>query len=275
MAEHRKVTHDGIEDSEAAERRSPSSRTVYEAIALEGEEELERPSAALFWSGLASGLSMGFSMVAEGVLQASLPDTPWRHLVSKIGYSFGFIIIILGRQQLFTENTLTPLLPVLRHGDRTRIVNLLRLWAVVLAANLLGAAAFAVVATRSRIFEPQVLQAFGDIGRLDLEPRFGGILLRGIFAGWLIALIVWLLPYAESFRVVVIAGIAWLVGAAALSHVIAGSVSVFAAAVTGDVTWGHALAGYTLPALIGNTIGGCLLVGALNHRQVVAGAEEP
>src|SRR3954467_9003118 len=97
-------------DQEAEDRSAPSGKVVYHAIVKEADEELERSVAALFWSGLAAGLSMGFSLVGEAILRAHLPDEPWRPLVAKIGYSFGFLIVILGRQQLFTENTLTPML---------------------------------------------------------------------------------------------------------------------------------------------------------------------
>src|SRR5215207_8851999 len=106
-----------VEHREAEERSAPSGKVVYKAILKEGEGELARSSSALFWSGLAAGLSMGLSMIAEGLLHAHLPDAPWRPLVAKFGYSVGFLIVILGRQQLFTENTLTPVLPLLRRKD--------------------------------------------------------------------------------------------------------------------------------------------------------------
>ena len=87
---------------EEAERRSAVSvLVVHEAIRGEGEQELQRPVSALFWSGLAAGLSMGFSLIAEGLLRSRLPDAPWRPIVTKLGYSFGFLLVILGRQQLF------------------------------------------------------------------------------------------------------------------------------------------------------------------------------
>src|SRR4051812_30179237 len=103
---------EGEKAGEARERRSVSARIVHEAVLAEGLEELERTSAALAWSGLAAGLSMGFSLAAEGLLRAHLPDTSWRPLVDRLGYSIGFLIVILGRQQLFTENTLTVILPL-------------------------------------------------------------------------------------------------------------------------------------------------------------------
>ncbi|HYE95312.1 MAG TPA: formate/nitrite transporter family protein [Rubricoccaceae bacterium] len=259
------------EAADAASRSAPGGRVVYEAILIEGEEELARPSSALFWSGLAAGLSMGFSLVAQGLLQAALPGTPWRTLVAKLGYSIGFLLVILGRQQLFTENTLTPVLPLLKRKDASTAGHVLRLWGVVLAANLLGALVFALVAARTTAFDPEVRAAFVEIGRRAMEPGFATVLLRGIFAGWLIALLVWLLPYAESARVLVIVIVTYLVGVAHLSHIIAGSVDTFALAAAGRASWGAVLLGYTLPTLIGNVLGGVTLVAALNHAQIVSG----
>src|SRR3954468_21000345 len=94
------------EQKEAEERSSVTVHVVHEAVRREGEEELKRTSTALAWSGLAAGLSMGFSLIAEGLLRSKLPDVPWRPLLTKLGYSAGFVLVILGRQQLFTENTL-------------------------------------------------------------------------------------------------------------------------------------------------------------------------
>ena len=256
---------------DAQHRSAPSSKVVHEALMIEAHEELARPSAALFWSGLAAGLSLGFSLVVEGILHASLPESDWRPLVAKLGYGAGFLIVILGRQQLFTENTLTPMLPVLRERKAAPVRAMLRLWIIVLGSNLIGAAAFGIVIAQSHMFAPDVQVAFRDIGLKALEPGFGMIVLRGIFAGWLVALLIWMLPFAESSRVFIILLLAWIIGVGELSHVIAGSVDVFALAAAGHESWGRALASFTLPSLIGNIIGGCLLVAALNHKQVVAG----
>ena len=264
--------HDPAEQ-EAQERSSPSGKVVYKAILKEADDELGRPSPALFWSGLAAGLSMGFSLVAEGLLRARLPDAPWRPLVAKFGYSVGFLLVILGRQQLFTENTLTPVLPLLQRKDRYTLLNTLRLWGVVLAANLLGALLFALVAARTNTFDPEVKEAFFAIGREASDHPFGTLLLRGVFAGWLIATIVWLLPFAESARFFVIIAVTYVVGLANLSHVVAGAVEVFAVAWAGRTEWWSAVAYYLVPTLLGNIIGGVTLVAAINHAQVVAGGK--
>ncbi|HLM68723.1 MAG TPA: formate/nitrite transporter family protein, partial [Longimicrobium sp.] len=95
------------EEKQAEEEQSLDARTTHEIIRRQGEHELTRTNAALAWSGLAAGLAMGFSLVAQGILREYLPDAHWRPLVTSLGYSVGFLIVILGSQQLFTENTLT------------------------------------------------------------------------------------------------------------------------------------------------------------------------
>jgi formate/nitrite transporter FocA (FNT family) len=259
------------ENEEAEERSSPSGKVIYKAILSEGEEELERPTSALFWSGLAAGLSMGFSMIAEGLLRANLPEAHWNILVTKFGYCAGFLIVVLGRQQLFTENTLTPILPLLQKRPQASVRNVMRLWITVLLANMLGALVVAFAVTHTDGFSAEASQAFRDIGAQAMQPSFGGHIMRGIFAGWLIALMVWVLPFAESARVWVIIVLTYLVGLGEFSHIIAGAVEVFTLAAAGGAGWGEVVGGYLVPTLIGNVIGGVMLVAMLNHAQVTAG----
>ena len=259
------------EEEEVEERRAPSSDIVYHAILREGEEEMERTTSALFWSGLAAGLAMGFSLVAEGLLRARLPEAEWTPLVSRFGYSVGFLLIVLGRQQLFTENTLTVILPLLREMRQERFRSAARVWIIVLLANLVGAALFAFVLGRTQLFEPKVLETFLRIGREAMNHPFLVLLLRAIFAGWLIALMVWLLPFAESARVTVIIIVTYVVGLAGFTHVIAGSVETMLLCVVGERSWSDYFFHFLGPAFIGNSIGGVSLVAALNHAQVNSG----
>jgi formate/nitrite transporter FocA (FNT family) len=235
---------------------------------------LARTSGALFWSGLAAGLSMGLSMIAQGVMTHYLPDSPWRPLVASLGYSLGFLVVVLGRQQLFTENTLTPILPLLERPTWRNLRNVLRLWSVVLVANLLGCLALALVVENTGTFEPAIRAEFTHMGHEVLAPSFGIVMIRGIFAGWMIALMVWILPFAGTGRIWVIILITYVVGICHFSHVIAGTIEVFTLAATGEVSWGQALVGFTVPALLGNILGGVLLVAGLNNAQVVANEPE-
>src|SRR4051794_14150866 len=145
---------------EAEERSSVTPHVVHEAVRREGEEELKRSTSALAWSGLAAGLSMGFSLVAEGILRDRLPDASWRPLVTKFGYSAGFLLVILGRQQLFTENTLTPMLPLFHKKDLSTAKSVGRLWATVLIANLVGALVMAWTLANTGAFPSAVKTAF-------------------------------------------------------------------------------------------------------------------
>ena len=253
------------------ERRSaPRTEVVYEAIREEGAGELARSSSALAWDGLAAGLSMGFSLVAEGLLRSHLPDAEWRPLVSKLGYSAGFLIIVLGRHQLFTENTLTAVLPLLQSKNAETLLSMLRLWAVVLLANVAGALIFAFTISHTELFEPNVREAFTEIGREALKGWWALTFLRGVFAAWLIAMMVWMLPASESARFFVVVAMTYLVALGGFAHVVAGSVEVFYAVLSGAASWGDYFR-WMLPTLAGNILGGTTLVAALGHAQVVAG----
>ncbi len=256
-------------------RTAPRAIIVHEAIRHEGELELRRSSSALAWSGLAAGLSMGFSLVTEGLLVQHLPDAPWRPLVSKFGYSIGFLIVILGRQQLFTENTLTPILPLMHRPSALTLLHVIRLWLVVLAANLSGALLFAWGLVHTDVFPAETKKIFMVLGYQALKGDFLTVLFSAVFAGWLIALTIWLLPFAETARVTVIIIITYLIGLGGFRHIIAGSVETFYLVTTGAISWGSYLMEFFVPTLAGNLIGGIALVAAVNHAQVVAGGDLP
>lgn len=262
------------QQSEAVrERTSISVHIVYEAILAEGEMELRRSSSALAFSGLAAGLSMGFSFLMQGFLLSRLPVAPWAQLISKLGYAMGFLIVILGRQQLFTENTLTPIIPLLKHKQIAILWDTLRLWGAVFLANWVGTMVFAWVISHTEVVGSEVRAALLEIGREAGGHTFVTTLLKGIFAGWLIALLVWLLPFAESGRVAVIVLMTYTLALGSFTHVVAGSVDVFYLVMVGDKSWGQYLGGFMVPTLLGNIVGGVSLVAALNHAQVVSGPE--
>lgn len=260
-------------ENRKAEAEAPlNADLTYEMIRRRGQDELLRPSAALFFSGLAAGLSMGFSLVAEGLLQAYMPDVPWRPLVTKLGYSVGFLMITLGSQQLFTENTLTAIIPLLSRRTGSAFMSVCRLWGVVLAANLIGALVFAVVVAHTSIFEPPVPAAFHLIGMEASHGSFSTLFVQGIFAGWLIAMMVWMLPAAQSDKAVIVILMTYLIGIGGFPHIIAGSVEVLYVVVTGEIPWSDYLLRYAPATLLGNILGGVALVSALNYAQVFAGS---
>ena len=259
------------QQQEAEDRTSVSALVVHEAIRYDGEEELMRPISALAWSGLAAGMSMGFSLVTMALFKAYLPDQPWAKLLVPLGYPAGFLIVIIGRQQLFTENTLTAIIPLLARRNMATLLLVARLWSVVLIANMVGAHLFAWVVAVTPMFKPDIQHAMLTLSLHALDVTFGQAVLRGIFAGWLIAMVVWMLAAVDSGRAMIIIILTYIVGLAGLTHIIAGAVEVLFSVMVGAKSWGAVAWGYLLPTLIGNSIGGVSLTAAINHAQVVSG----
>jgi formate/nitrite transporter FocA (FNT family) len=269
-----KKKDDEYEHQEVLQKSAASAHIVYRAILREAEEELERPSVALAWSGLAAGMSMGFSLVTDGLLQSRLPDAPWRDLIGKLGYTLGFVILILGRQQLFTENTLTPVLALLKRRDFKTFRNTARLWAILLIANLIGAAIVAYVLQRSSVFSEDERAAFLRISMEAMRPFRWTLFCKAIFAGWLIAIMVWMLPEAETGRIWVLILIPYVVGLGGLSHIIIGSIYSIYTVAAHQYTWGDYLTHFAWPVLLGNCIGGVALVAVVNYAQATAGSPD-
>jgi formate/nitrite transporter FocA (FNT family) len=263
---------DTLSDQQKEEVESqsrPNAALIHETIRAEGVSELERTAAALLLSGLTAGLSMGFSLVVQGELHANLPAGSVRVLLSPLGYTIGFLIVVLGRQQLFTENTLTPILPLLHNRDLPTFGRVARLWALVLAANIAGTWLFAAAVAHTSVFAPNVMDAFAEVSRSSLGADFRDTLLRAIFAGWLIALMVWLLPAAEGSRPLIILILTYVVGLSGFAHIIAGSVECALLVQIGEASAGDFITRFFIPTLLGNALGGVALVAVLNYGQVV------
>jgi formate/nitrite transporter FocA (FNT family) len=259
------------EQRQIEQRTAPTGKVVYEAIRREGESELARTSSSLAWSGLAAGLSMGFSFLGVGLLRAYLPDAPWTPLVSSFGYTIGFLVVVLGRQQLFTENTLTVVLPLMQWRRAAVLRSVLRLWMVVLVANMIGALLFAFTLARAEVVEAHVFQALRQVAASAASDSFAVAFLRGVFAGWIIALMVWLGPFAESARIWVIVILTYTVGLAHFTHVVASTIDGAFLVFVGDSSWRALVTHVFVPGLLGNILGGVAMVAALNHAQVTAG----
>ncbi len=251
----------------------PSAALIHETIRAEGVIELERTAWALAASGFAAGLSMGFSFITQGLLEHILPAGPVRAAVAPLGYTVGFLIVVLGRQQLFTENTLTPVLPLLHNRDGKTLGKVLRLWAIVLTANLAGALAIAAILAHVPLFEPGVLDSLASLAEKTIKDGFGITFARAVFAGWLIALMVWLLPAAEGARPTIITVITYVVALGQFSHIIAGSVDCAFLVFFGAAGWDDFVLRFFLPTFLGNICGGVALVAALNYGQVAPEVE--
>lgn len=254
---------------EQAKRHAPlRALVIHEIIRAEGEAELKRDVPAMIWSGLAAGLSMGFSFAVQGLLAQAFAQAVGAEAIAAFGYTTGFLIVVLGRQQLFTESTLTAVLPLVTRKDGATAWAVLRLWIVVLGANLAGTWIFAAAMAFGRPLPSEVLPSLAKLAHASMAQPVGATLLRAVFAGWLIALMVWLLPSARSARMFIIIALAWIVAFAKLSHVVAGSTEAAYGVMTGAAGIGDYFGRFLAPTLIGNIIGGASLVALLNHAPL-------
>ncbi len=246
-----------------------SAEEIHANISRAAKAEMDRPAAELFWSAVASGLLIAFSFIGQAFLTPLMPDS-LRDLAAFIAYPVGFVFVVLARHQLFTENTLEPVIPVLERRDRRTLAKLLRLWGVVLPANLLGALAVALVLAHTDAVRPDLRESLLKVATQSTQGDFILVLYRAVWAGWLVALMAWLI--GSTRETVAQIFLVWLttgpIAALGFKHSIAGAVECFYLAAVGGATWQQMVVGFEVPALIGNVLGGVVLVALVNHGQV-------
>jgi formate/nitrite transporter FocA (FNT family) len=256
--------------ADAKEHQRLSAITVFETIRLEGDEELDRPVISLWWSGIAAGLALSTSVLAEAILYRVLAGNPAREVIAALGYALGFVIVILSRLQLFTENTLSVVLPVLDDPSAKHLWRSARLWAVVFVANLVGTFATAFISLKLGTTSPENTAAMLEVSRKVLEQSGWTGFVHAIPAGFFIASIVWMLPSSKGFEIFTITAFAWLIAAGGFSHVVVGSAEVFLLTIHGEIGFWAGLTTILLPALAGNVIGGTGLFAFLAYGQTEA-----
>ncbi|HBL7063946.1 TPA: formate/nitrite transporter family protein [Klebsiella oxytoca] len=257
------------EEIEVDEERLPSqAMATHEVIRQEGEKELERDAMALLWSAIAAGLSMGASLVAKGIFHVHLSELPGGFLLENLGYTFGFVIVILARQQLFTENTVTAVLPIMHKPTLSNIGLLLRLWGVVLAGNLIGTAIAAWAFDVMPVFDEPTREAFLKISLKVMQNPPLEMFTNAIISGWLVATMVWMFPAAGSAKIIVIILMTWLIALADTTHIVVGSVEIFYLVFNGTLPWQEFIWPFALPTLAGNICGGTFIFALLSHAQI-------
>ncbi len=261
------VTEREVEDIE--ERTVPRTPVIYEIVCRLGAEEMARPVNSLWWSGVAAGLSISFSLLAQAILRQHLPDAPWRELVTSFGYSVGFVMVVLSRQQLFTENTVTVVLPVMADFNGKNLRGLARMWTVVFLANMAGTLFASLFCTFTPVIGPELRDGMLAVSRQILDHSWVATVFMGIGAGFLMAAMVWLLPGAESAQFYVVVVMTWLIAAGGFNHVVAGSMEAFMLALNGELGVGPMLGDFFVPVLIGNVVGGTALFALLAYAQVM------
>ena len=256
------------EQKEVAKRKSTPARVVHEIVRQQGVEELQRPIVSLLWSGLAAGVSIWMSLIVEGALMAKLPPSPTREIVAEMGYSVGFIVVILGRLQLFTESTITAVIPLATQLSLASLGRTLRLWAAVFLANITGTLLVALIMPHVGLVRTGIFDAMVEVSSHLRDQTAGAVFLQGIPAGFILATVAWVLPSVRGQEIWVVGLLTYIVSLAGFSHVVAGSAEAWLLASTGHASWGFALTGFILPALAGNIVGGTGLFAVLAHAQV-------
>ena len=251
------------------EMSTPRTPVIYEVVRRLGDEEMERPATSLWWSGVAAGLSISFSLLAQAILQSHLPDAPWRPLVSSLGYCVGFLMVILGRQQLFTESTITVVLPVFKNFSFESVWRMARLWLIVLVANLFGTLIAAAFCRYTPVLSPELKESMLAISRGLMPVGWWDMALRGVSSGFLIAAMVWMIPSAESAKFAVITLMTWLIAVGGFTHIVAGSMEANLLVLSGDWEWWRMVWQFFVPVLIGNVVGGTALFALISYAQVM------
>lgn len=257
------------EKIEVDEEHLPSrAMAIHEHIRQDGEKELERDAMALLWSAIAAGLSMGASLLAKGVFHVNLEGVPGSFLLENLGYTFGFIIVIMARQQLFTENTVTAVLPVMHKPTGVNFLLLMRLWGVVLLGNIIGTGLAALAFEYMPIFDEKTRDAFVSIGMDVMHNTPGEMFANAIISGWIIATMVWMFPAAGAAKIVVIIIMTWLVALGDLTHIVVGSVEILYLVFNGTIHWSEFFWPFALPTLAGNICGGTFIFALISHAQI-------
>lgn len=261
------ITSEEIKDVE--ELATPRTPVIYEVVRRLGEEEMERPITSLWWSGVAAGLSISFSLLSQAILTAHLPQAQWQPLVVGFGYCIGFIMAVLSRQQLFTESTITAVLPVAADVTSRNILRMARLWAIVLAANLAGTLFAALFCSFTPVLPGDIYNGMLEISRDLLGFGWWEMVFRAVAAGFLMAAMVWLMPGAEGSQLQVITLMTWLIAVGGFTHIVAGSMESYLLVFSGEWSWWQMIIDFMVPVLIGNMIGGTALFALIAYAQVM------
>ncbi len=251
------------------EMSTPRTPVIYEVVRRLGDEEMRRPAFSLWWSGVAAGLSISFSLLAQAVLETHLPDAPWRPLVASFGYCVGFLMVVLGRQQLFTESTITVVLPVLKNLNAKTVWRMARLWAIVLVANLTGTLFAALFCNFTPALPDDLFAGMLHISQHLTTLGWWDMFFRAISSGFLIAAMVWMIPSAETAKFAVITLMTYLIAIGGFTHIIAGSMEAYLLVLAGDWEWWQVVGQFMLPVLLGNMVGGTALFALISYAQVM------
>lgn len=256
----------GVPAAGAVVRDRFSSDEIFHRIVAAADDEITTSTRELFFSALAAGfaITMTFLLYAS-VTDATGPDSILRAIL----YPLGFIYIIIGDYQLYTENTLPPVALVLER--LASVPALLTVWTIVLIGNLAGGAIGAYILANTGVFSPEVMTTAVDIAEHGVETPWWDLFFKGAFAGLIVAGVVWL-DYAaqDTSARVLLVYIAFLaIPLGNLFHVVVSATEAMFLVFRGNLALATGAYDFVLPVLLGNTIGGILLVTVVNYFQAV------
>lgn len=251
---------------EEYERLSPD--LLFEIIRQDGEEELNRSTKALVYSGIAAGIVISSSFLFKAVLMEHTSFVSWGNLIASLGYTVGFIIVILGRMQLFTENTITTVVPLFYERSMKKFIQVVRLWGIVLLSNLIGTCLAAAFLSNSLLVSADVAVQLHEIAVHVVHMVPMENIIRGIPAGILIAAVVWMMPMSRSFSFFMILFFTYFISLGDFAHIVVGSCEMAYAVFHGDAGLYQYFFTFLLPTGIGNIIGGTFVFTLLVYAQV-------
>ncbi len=266
----------GAADEEAGYAKKPYQDILADELFV-AERELTRPASGLLLSGFSAGLDIGFgpfAMVVYLTLAAdTLPDGLDTLMLAGL-YAIGFVLVVFGRSELFTEHTTLAVLPIL--DRRTSIDRLGRLWGLIYAANLVGATAFSLLASivgeRLGIASKE---AFAELADTLVRHSALTMFLSAILAGWLMGLMSWLVTAARETtgQLAIVLIVSFTIGLGSLHHSIAGTVEVLMGVFAADVSVIDYLR-FLGSATAGNVVGGSVFVALLKYAHAVRSGED-
>ncbi len=239
--------------------------------------ELERPFKGLFLSSFSAGLDIGFSVLLMAVMLTLFKGVHSEasvHVLVAMMYPLGFIFVVLGRSELFTEHTTLAVLPVLQ--KLSTFPKLFRLWGTVYLANILGGTLFALIlsyfANKLHELSPW---AINEISDKITSYGWQATLLSAILAGWLMGLLAWLVAASRETvsQILMIIIITATIGIVGLPHCIVGNIECAAGFFNGHINFGKYF-NFLWAATLGNIIGGVLFVAIIKFNHAVLSGKE-
>lgn len=237
-----------------------------------GLKEFNRSNSGLFISAFAAGMEVGFSILLMGTVYTLFHgDTGdnYLHFLLSMCYPLGFIFVIIGRSELFTEHTALAILPVL--SRRVSLKRLFGLWGIVYLGNLAGGYVFSFLITYIGQDTGAVShEAFSHIAHEMTKHDWSTILLSALLAGWMMGLLGWLVTSAQDTisRILVVILITFTIGMGGLHHCIVGSIEVFSGFLIDPHITLLDYGRFQLWATVGNALGGAVFVAILKFSHV-------